>query len=210
MNDTGLKALILKAIGTQSRNEFCKKAKISPGNFSRILRGQRPSPEILLRIAETGQNVSYEALMEAAGYIEKKEEIEKEIVAGRIPIYGGAAAGSPIEAVENYSGYIELAYDTHHMSEDTFALKVVGDSMDLANIPDGSVVIIARTGQIKDGEIGAVLVNGEATIKRIYQNKDHLVLAPVSRNPVYQPQIYLLEDDVRILGKVIYSLVDIS
>jgi len=96
------------------------------------------------------------------------------------------------------------------LGQDCFALRVVGNSMDRANIPDGSVVIIRRQEQIRDGEIGAVLVDGQATVKRIYRQGEHIVLAPVSSDPEYSPQIYVNEDAVKVLGKVVFSLVEIE
>ena len=61
-----------------------------------------------------------------------------------------------------------------------------------------------------DSTMMKALFNGEATVKRVYQKNEHIVLVPVSRNPVYQPQIYSGEDDVRILGKVTLSIVDVQ
>ncbi len=198
--------LILGAIGGGSRNEFCRRAGISAGNLSRILRGQRPRPEVLAKIAAAGYGASYERLMEAAGYLEKEGGARAE----GIPIYGSIAAGSPVEAFEDFSGYLRLDPYQKALGEDAFALRVVGDSMDLAGIPDGSLVVIKPGAKVEEGSICAVLVGGEATVKRVYQKAEHIVLLPVSRNPVYQPQIYCEGEDVRILGKVILSIVDVQ
>lgn len=201
-----LSELILRAIGSGSRNEFCRRAGISAGNLSRILRGQRPRPEVLAKIAAAGYGASYEQLMQAAGYLEKEGQEQSP----GIPIYGSIAAGSPVEAFEDFSGYLRLDPYQQALGEDAFALRVVGDSMDLAGIPDGSLVVISRGARVEEGNICAVLVNGEATVKRVYQKGEYIVLVPVSRNPVYQPQIYSGEDDVRILGKVTLSIVDVQ
>ncbi len=82
--------------------------------------------------------------------------------------------------------------------------------MDLAGIPDGSLVVIQRGENVEEGKIYAVMVGGEATVKRVYQKSGHIVLAPVSHNPVYQPQVYFEGEDVRILGKVILSIIEVS
>ncbi len=202
-----LNELIEMAVGNGSRNEFCRRAGISAGNFSRILKGQKASPEILRKIADASATVSYSQLMQAAGYVEDQAGAQAEIQA--IPVYGSIAAGSPIEAEENFSGYIRLEYAQKHFGADCFALKVVGDSMDLANMPDGSTVIVKRQSEVRDGEIGAVMIAGQATVKRIYHQGEHLVLAPVSKSALYGPQVYSGEDEVRILGKVVLALVDI-
>lgn len=199
--------LIETAIGELSRNEFCKKARISAGNFSRIMQGQRPTPDILERIAGASDGkVTYEQLMLAAEYIENKTAAER-----GIPIYGVISAGSPIEAIEDIQGYVTLDYPCGGAAHPgNFALRVNGDSMNAMNIPDGCVVIVHPQEDIKDGEVAAVLVNGDATIKRIYRTDEHLMLMPASLNPIHQPQIYSENDDVRLLGKVVMSLVDIE
>ena len=193
--------LINIAIGQCSRNEFCRKAGISAGNLSRIMRGQKPSPEVLERIARCANaTISYDQLMEAAGYITNKRE--------SIAILGSVAAGSPIEAVEDIRGYISLDYECSGASKGNFALKVVGDSMDAAGIPDGSVVIIRPQDKLAEGEIGAFRVNGEVTVKRNYINKGRILLMPVSSNPEHFPQVYTEEDDIDLLGKVVMVLID--
>ena len=201
-----LSQLILRAIGSSSRNEFCRNAGISAGNLSRILRGQRPRPEVLAKIAAAGCGVSYERLLEAAGYLEREITRDNE----GLPVYGSIAAGSPIEALEDFSGYLRLDPYSKTLGEDCIALRVVGDSMDLAGIPDGSLVVIQRGENVEEGKIYAVMVGGEATVKRVYQKSGHIVLAPVSHNPVYQPQVYFEGEDVRILGKVILSIIEVS
>ncbi len=95
-----LENLILKCIGQNSRNEFCRRAGISAGNLSRILHGQRPRPEVLSKIAAAGYGVSYERLMEAAGYLEQPGPQTED--ASGIPIFGSIAAGSPVEALSDF------------------------------------------------------------------------------------------------------------
>lgn len=115
-----------------------------------------------------------------------------------------------VETTENYALYSKLALDSYTLPENYFAVKMIGDSMDMANIPDGSVAIIDRMAKVKDGEIAAVSVGGEVTIKRIYDKRTHLVLAPVSANPVYQPQVYSPADQIEILGKVSFVMVNVG
>ncbi len=208
MEEKKLTKLIESAIGGFSRNEFCRRAGISAGNLSRIMHGQRPSPDVLRKIAAASADaIAYKELMVAAQYVEEESGGREE---GDIPIYGSIAAGGPVEAYEDYMGSIRLNSRLVGNPEEYFALKVVGDSMDMANIPDGSIVVIHRQTTLNDGEIGAVLVNGEATVKRVYNKSTHIMLMPVSRNPVYQPQIYWPEDNVSVLGKVVLSMVEVG
>lgn len=204
-----LENMIEYAIGDESRNEFCRRAHISAGNLSKIMRGQRPKPELLKKIAETScGRVSYEQLMAAADYM---EGVPTASLVGSIPIYGSIAAGSPVEAFEDLQGSITIDYQYgKKLSANKIALKVVGDSMDMANIPDGSLVIIDKSAKVCDGDIAAVMVNGDATVKRLYNKGSHLLLVPVSKNPEHQPQMYTEEDRVVVIGKVVMALVDIN
>ncbi len=201
--NSNLISLINMAIGEESRNNFCKRAGISAGNLSRIMRGQRPSPDVLECIANCTQaTVTYRQLMEAAGYID--EEMDD------IAIIGAVAAGSPIEAVENIEGYISLNYNCSGAAKGSFALKVVGDSMDAAGIPDGSVVVVRPQSKLEEGEIGAFRVNGEVTVKRGYISNKRIMLMPVSHNSEHFPQVYTEEDDISLLGKVVMVLIDLE
>ena len=120
----------------------------------------------------------------------------------RIPILGDIAAGLPIFSEENYEGY---TYTELNHGGKYFALKVKGDSMTAANIPDGSLVTVRVQPTVKNGEIAAVRVNHDTfTIKRFKQEKNIVMLMPQSYNPEHQTQIYdLKQDDVEIVGKVV-------
>ena len=119
-----------------------------------------------------------------------------------IPIIGEIKAGIPIVAQKDVLGY---TYINNSDFENYFALKVKGDSMDLLNIKDGSVVVVYRQDFISNGDIAVVLIdNDEATIKRVFINGDIATLIPQSSNPENQPIIVnLKEQDFKILGKVV-------
>lgn len=120
----------------------------------------------------------------------------------RIPILGRIAAGAPIYAEQNIEGY---TYTELNGGAEYFGLRVRGDSMDAARIYDGDVVIIRRQDTVDDGEIAAVLIDGEdATLKRFSHKGNMVTLMPQSTNPANQPFIYdLRETSVRILGLVV-------
>lgn len=116
-----------------------------------------------------------------------------------VPIIGRVAAGSPITAVENLEGYLDLAdfYGDRH-----YALHVRGDSMVDAGIWDGDFAIVREQPHLENGAIGVAIVEGEATVKRIVQ-KGHIVEL-IPENEMYRPfQVNLLEADFRIGGKVV-------
>lgn len=122
----------------------------------------------------------------------------------KIPVYGEIAAGIPIEAIENIIDFEEITPEMASTGE-YIALKVKGSSME-PRIMDGDVVIIRRQENVENGEIAAVMVNGDcATLKRVKLETDGLYLIPL--NPGYSPIFYTKKEcvdlPIRILGKMI-------
>ena len=125
----------------------------------------------------------------------------------RIPIIGTIACGDPILADENIIGY------RYHLREtlpsgDTFYLKAAGDSME-PTIRNGADVLIRLQEEVEDGEIAAVLVNGdtEATLKRVKKQGDIIML--VAENSTYAPYIITELNPARILGKAVEVVFDL-
>ena len=118
----------------------------------------------------------------------------------RVPLLGTIACGSPILAEEN----VEELADCPDFVHATFALRCKGDSMIGARILDGDIVYIRQQPDVDNGEIAAVLIEGEATLKRVYKTPGQLVLQP--ENPKFSPLVYSGEtlDHIRILGKAVY------
>lgn len=117
----------------------------------------------------------------------------------KVPLLGTIAAGVPIYADENFDGYRECTEDI----DADFCLKIQGDSMIGARINDGDIVFIRKQPDVDDGEIAAVLIDDEATLKRVYKEKDSLILQ--AENPKYAPIVCTAESHVecRIMGKAI-------
>jgi repressor LexA len=123
-----------------------------------------------------------------------------------IPVVGRVAAGEPILAEENIEGYIDLK-ELFGPTKDTFILKVVGDSMVDEGIMDGDFVVVKPTSTIENGQIGVVLLDDEATVKRIYIQRDRIALKPANQAAGYKTKyIKRNSDSVRIIGKVIGCL----
>lgn len=120
----------------------------------------------------------------------------------KVPLLGAIACGDPITAVENIDSYVEVP---EWISAD-FALTCKGDSMVDARIFDGDTVYIREQPEVENGEIAAVLIDDEATLKRVYYQKNKIILQPENKN--YEPLVYVGEEilDVRILGKAVYFL----
>ena len=99
----------------------------------------------------------------------------------KIPLIGSIACGAPILAEEHIEDYIDIPKHIHA----DFALTCKGDSMINARIFDGDIVYIRKQDTIENGEIAAVLIDDEATLKRVRLYDDHISLEP--ENPQYRP-----------------------
>lgn len=117
----------------------------------------------------------------------------------KIPILGQIAAGSPVLAEENIEEYFNI--DTKIKAD--FALQVKGDSMINANIFQGDIVFIRKQSDLENGEIGAILIDDEATLKKFYRSDGNVILQ--AQNDNYKP-IILTNGDVRVLGKMVAVL----
>ena len=117
----------------------------------------------------------------------------------QIPILGTIACGAPILAQEHIDGYTDVPAAIHA----DFALICKGDSMINARIFDGDIVYTRQQEQVENGEIAAVLIDGEATLKRVRLYPDSISLEP--ENPMYRPLILWGEEmnSARILGKAV-------
>jgi len=114
-----------------------------------------------------------------------------------VPVIGRVAAGQPILAEENITDYFPLPVDMLP-NEETFMLKVKGDSMINAGIFNGDNVIVSRQRTASNGEIVVAMVEDGATVKRFYREDGHYRLQP--ENDSMDP---IIVNDVTILGKVI-------
>ena len=117
----------------------------------------------------------------------------------KIPLIGAIACGEPITAEQN----IEKMVDVPENIRCDFSLTCHGDSMVDAGIHDKDVVYIRIQPEVENGEIAAVRIDGEATLKRVYYNPGTLTQMPA--NPAYAPMIYTGPqlEEVHIEGKAV-------
>lgn len=117
----------------------------------------------------------------------------------KVPLVGRIACGQPITAEENIEGYMDVPKGKHV----DFCLLCEGDSMIDAGIDDGDIVYIRKQPDIENGQIAAVRIDNEATLKRVYKYPDRLVLQPENRS--YPPLTYVGEEmnQVSIEGKAV-------
>jgi repressor LexA len=120
-----------------------------------------------------------------------------------MPILGRVAAGEPILAEENIEGHMSIE-KFFGRSEGTFALRVSGDSMIDEGIMNGDYVVVKSGPRIESGQIAVVLLDDEATVKRVFLQKNRIALKPANRKAGYKTRyVKAFDKDVRILGRVI-------
>lgn len=146
--------------------------------------------------------------VQKADLVEEKRKPLKNIVPierRMVPIIGQIAAGKPILADEHIEAFLPCDTGIHA----DFGLVVSGDSMIGADIHDGDVVFIRSQPIVDDGQIAAVRIDDDATLKRFYKNPDGCTL--VSMNPQYPPMIFNSDncDSIQIIGLAVakYSVI---
>ena len=191
-----------------SQMEFAKQIKLSKSSVNMYERGERePGLETLERIADYF-NVDMDYLLGKSDVVNKTQwSMNFPTVSNiipmpemkQIPLVGAIACGAPILAEENIEEYVDIPSHIHA----DFALTCKGDSMINARIFDGDIVYIRSQDTVENGEIAAVLIENEATLKRVKLYDDHITLEP--ENPMYKPLSYWGEEmnEVRILGKAV-------
>ncbi len=119
----------------------------------------------------------------------------------RFRMLGEIACGKPIFANEDHESYIDASA---YIKAD-FCLTACGDSMIGARINDGDVVFIKEQDMVDNGEIAAVIIDDEATLKRVYYYPEDNKLILTAENSKYPPLIYIKEqlNNIRILGKAV-------
>ena len=154
----------------------------------------KPSYSIISKIAQL-YNVSVLDIM------------EKDLTSNhQIPILGTVRGGDPIYAHQETLGY-ETVETNEHQNGEYFYLEVVGDSMKDDRILPGDILYVRKQNTLNNGEIGIVLVDDEATVKRVYFKNNQMILQPSNIN--YQPLVFnendILEHHIQILGKVLHN-----
>lgn len=192
-----------------SQRQFANQCDLSNGYISILEKGMNPStgkpviPTIpqLKKLAD-GMAMTLSELFEQVDDMPVDLGINNIIPMPemkKVPLVGTIACGTPIFAEENIEEYVDIP---KHIKAD-FALTCKGDSMINARIYDGDIVYIRQQDIVDSGEIAAVLIDGEATLKRVRIFDDHIVLEP--ENPMYKPTPFWGEEmnNVRILGKAV-------
>lgn len=159
------------------------------------------SPSSFLDINEDNDTTSPDS--DLSELMQKYDNI-KPIKLKRFPMLGEIACGKPIFADEDREHYIMADMDI----DADFCLTAKGDSMINARIYNGDIVFIKEMPIVDNGDIAAVIIEDEATLKRVYYYPDDNMLQLVAENPKYKPLVYQGPelDTIRILGRAVYFM----
>lgn len=183
----------------KSPNAVAKELDISSGTVSNWKKGGTPSPTLLNRIADYF-SVPVEQLLETEQSTPTVSNIFP-VKTKKIPLLGEIACGEPIFTNEEHDVYLEADTSLHA----DFALKARGDSMIGAGIFDGYTVLCREQPLVNNGEIAAVIIDNEATLKRFFFDRENNIVTLYADNPRYKPLRYVGEqiNHLRILGKAV-------
>lgn len=204
----------LKSEKGYTTEALSERSGVPKGTINKLLNGEtrNPTTQTLRRLAEALE-CPLEALCGRPEDIpgvtklgKRSAELSKwfesgaltEVSVHKIPLLGTIAAGKPIFCEEE----LEIMDCATPLRAD-FALRVKGDSMVGARIFDGDIVFIRQQDDVDDGQIAAVIIDDEATLKRVYHIPNGLQL--LSENPKYAPMLFTFADHdcIRILGRAI-------
>ncbi len=205
--DLRQRLLRLKAENGLTTEALSARSGIPRGTINKLLNGEtrNPTAQTLKRLAEA-LNCPLERLCGSPEEIpgvyrasRLREDGGAELLPVKrrnIPVLGEIAAGQPIQCIEEAEVFAPVA----EAEGGDFALRVHGDSMIGARIQDGDLVLIRAQDDVLDGQIAAVIIDGEATLKRVYHIPNGVRL--VSENAKYAPMVFTCpaHESIRILG----------
>lgn len=198
--------------GDMSQDAFAKLSGISKGYISMLENNKNPRTKLpispTIDMYKKVANVAGISLNELFSVVDSPVDLSDSILPlpanKAYPLVGNIACGTPILAEENITEYIQYPGD---IAAD-FCLRCRGDSMIDARIHDGDIVFIRQQPEVANGEIAAVQIGEDATLKRVYRSEDGSTLTLMAANPTYPPMVYSGEQlaSVRILGKAVNFL----
>ena len=187
-----------------TQEQLADRLGVANSTVSMYERGERfPDYDMMKAIADlfnVDMNFLYNRAEQPDFDISKFHNITP-ITRKRFPLVGEIACGAPKFADEDHETYVEASADI----KADFCLTAKGDSMIGARIQDGDVVFIREMPMVNNGEIAAVIIDNEATLKRVYYYPDKAKLILNPENPAYEPLVYIGEElnQIRILGKAV-------
>ena len=199
MSSFGKNLKQLRLQNKQTQTELAQAIGLSFSTISMYERGERKPDFETLEIIADYFNVTIDGLIGG----DREDANVKNILPipkfNRVPLLGTIACGEPILAQENVEGEVDIPEQIRA----DFALRCKGDSMIDARICDGDIVYIKQQPTVENGQIGAVLIGDEATLKKVYITEGTVTLMACNTN--YAPLVYSGEklNEIRILGKAV-------
>ncbi len=203
-----------------SMKELSEKCNLSKGYISMLENNFKPSntgknitPSItVIKKLADGMNTDFDYLLSMInGDVSLVDEDEMatndyydnifKIETKKLPFLGSIACGEPIFASEDRESYVMVGMDVNA----DFCLKCKGDSMINARIHDGDIVFIRKQDIVANGEIAAIIIEDEATLKRFYYYKDQNMVILKPENSKYEDIVLMGEqlEKVKVLGKAV-------
>lgn len=199
-----------------SQRQFATSSNLSNGYISMLEKGVNPNtlqpitPTLpVLKKLASAMNITIEDILSKVDDMpislapEEERPLPPNIIpmpnTYKVPLIGTIACGQPILAVEDADEIVEVPENVRA----DFALRCKGDSMIEARIYDGDIVYIRSQPEVENGQIAAVRIGDEATLKKVRVYPDMLILEPA--NQAYEPLVYRGEElnDIEILGKAV-------
>lgn len=188
-----------------SQKYVAEKLFISQQAYAKYETGAaKPNPDMLLKIAELF-NVSVDYLV---GMTDERPVFTPDVHKDLRPVYtrrfrllGDVACGEPIYSPEDYDAYVDASAEI----KADFCLTAKGDSMINARIYEGDIVFIRQQSIVDNGQIAAVVIDGELMLKRWYFYPEQRKLVLNSENPAYEPYVFVDEelDHIQCLGRAV-------
>ena len=186
---------------------------------NRIVHGQKPPS-----VRELQELLGYGSPNAAAyvlgqlirgGYIQRRKSGELQLLRAAIddpahartipvPLVGAVPCGAPLLAEENIEAIIPVSTSLARPPHRYFLLRASGDSMDLAGIHNGDLVLVRQQSAAENGEKVVALIDDEATLKEFQRKPNVVALLPRSRNKAHKP--ILLSDDFQVQGVVVATI----
>ena len=190
---------LAKLTGYKSRSSIQKiesgERDITQSTIAAFAKALKVTPSVIMGWEENNENNTAPDYSNIKGIMPLPEM-------RKVPLLGAIACGEPIYREEDE--WISLPNDI----KADFCLRCQGDSMIDARINDGDIVFIKSCPEVDNGQIAAVSIDNEVTLKRVfyYPEKNRLVLYP--ENKAYEPFVYMNEElnDIRILGRAVMFL----
>jgi repressor LexA len=186
---TQLKLSEISGISKSTLSDYINcKTLINPGNVEKL--------SSAFKVKKSEIDPSFKSTDSKVTYIPTYNERS---IFTSLPVVGTISCGNGVVAYEDIEGY-EDTPSSWLNGGDYFYLKAKGDSMINARIYEGDLLLIRIQEEVENGEIAAVLVDGEAVLKRVYNTGDQLILQ--SENPKYQPIVVDGNKDVKVIGRL--------